>query len=405
MKMLWVKTNLLHPLDSGGTIRTYHMLRHLKRHHEIHYVTLVPRGSNGGAETAHEYCHRVTQIPWSGAPRRTQWRFYAQALANLGSSLPLALERYHVPALRDTLRRLTAAERFDIAVCDFLFCAPHFDAVSGIPKVLFQHNVETLIWERMAQASRGLARPYFASQARRMRRWEGRLARQFDHVVTVSPDDAQRMRHAFGIRAVSSVPTGVDGSYYHPAPGLDGGRRVLFLGALDWLPNIKAVRWLLDEIWPRIRTQVSDAELCIVGRRPSRALGGAIGRTPGAQLYADVSDVRPYLWGATVVLVPLQVGGGTRIKILEALACARAVVSTPVGAEGLPLRHGVDVLLAATAEELADRTVELLRDETQRVRLGDAGRALVERSGTWERAAEAFTEACASALDAAAMRA
>jgi glycosyltransferase involved in cell wall biosynthesis len=396
VKILWVKTNLLHPLDSGGTIRSYQMLRHLKQDHEITYVALETQHANGAASRAAEYCDQLVQVPWGGAPPRSEWRFYMQALANLRSSLPLALERYHVPALRHTIRQLAEAEVFDAAISDFLFPALHFDVVRRIPKLLFQHNVESLIWERMAERSRGIARRYFESQARRMRFWEGKLAQTFDHVVTVSMEDARLMHERFGIRSTTPVPTGVDTTYYTPPPAALSGRDVVFVGSLDWLPNIDAVHWTLSTIWPQIRSRRPDTELYIVGRRPSRALRHRIQAAPRAHLRADVPDIREYLWRAAVVLVPLRVGGGTRLKIFEAFACAKAVVSTPVGAEGLPVTPGTHALIESDASRLADATVGLLEDEQRRRELGNAGRELVERRFGWDRVAEAFSNVCAS---------
>lgn len=395
MKVLWVKTNLLHPLNSGGTIRSYNMLRHLKREHEIAYVTLQAGESNGAADLAREYSDRLIEVPWEGAPRRTEWRFYVQAVENLRSTMPLALQRYHVPRLREVLRELTAGHKFDVAVSDFLFPALHFDAIAGLPKVLFQHNVESLIWDRMAKRSKGLSRRYFQSQAKRMETWERRLAQPFDQVVTVSVDDAELMRERFGIEKVATVPTGVDTAFFSPAGPSTERRDVVFVGSLDWLPNIDAVNWLLKDIWPAVRERCPASKLNIVGRRPNRGLRKSVANTSGACLWADVPDVRTYLREAAVVLVPLRVGGGTRLKIFEALACGAPTVSTTVGAEGLPVISGTHLLVASGADGLVDATVSLLMDKARGRELGRLGRELVEREYGWERAASEFAEVCA----------
>lgn len=395
MKILWVKSNLLHPLNSGGTIRSYQMLRQLRRQHHITYVALRDRDADGAAKRASEYCHRLIEVPWSGAPRRSQWRFYVQALANLPADTPLALQRYNVPALGETLDRLTKVEQFDVAVADFLFAAPQFAGVNGVPKLLFQHNVESLIWDRMAKEASGLARLYFQEQAKRMARWERQLARSFDCVVTVSARDCQVMRDRFGIESVIPIPTGVDTEHFTPRSLPGDSLEVLFVGSLDWLPNVDGVQWMLREIWPLIRSRRPDAQLSLVGRYPSPRLRRQISDTPGVRLHADVPDVRTYLWRAAVVVIPLRIGSGTRLKIFEALACGKAVVSTPIGAEGLPITDGTHVMLEAEASRIADATVTLLNNPHRRQALGMAGRELVEREYTWGRSAQTFADVCA----------
>jgi glycosyltransferase involved in cell wall biosynthesis len=399
MKILWVKTNLLHPLDSGGVIRSYNMLRELKREHDVTYVALGSTTETESRGRAEEYCDRLVQVPWRGVPRRTQWQFYVQALANLRSDLPLSLERYRVPQLEDALRDLTQKEPFDIAVCDFLFPAPHFGGVQQTPKLLFQHNVESLIWDRMWKHSRGIARTYFRSQAQRMRRWENQLVREFDHVVTVSPEDAELMREWFGSHNVTPIPTGVDIEYFRPREGRPE-RDAVFVGSLDWLPNIDGIRWLLSEVWPMIRSQRPSARLHLVGRRPSRTIRQLLKRVPGIVLWPDVPDVREHLWQAAAVVVPLRVGGGTRVKIFEALACQKAVVTTTVGAEGLPVAHGRHALIVSEAADFASAVLQLLDDPEQRRRLGEAGRKLVSERYSWRQVADAFAEICSSVVSA-----
>jgi glycosyltransferase involved in cell wall biosynthesis len=398
MKILWVKSNLLHPIDSGGAIRTYNMLRLLKANHRITYVTLATGVEAEARGLAPEYCDRLIALDWPGAPRRNDWRFYLQAVRNLVHDMPLALGRYHHPPLRDALHDLTTSEIFDLAVSDFLFPATHFAGVASTPKLLFQHNVETLIWDRMAARHRGLAGKYLKAQARRMRSWEGRLSREFDLTVTVSDEDGKLMREWFSLDNTQTIPTGVDVEFFSPGAQPPAPGKVVFVGSLDWLPNIDAVRWLVGDIWPRIRSLRRGVSLHIVGRRPGRVVQRAIRRAPDVFLWGDVDDVRAHLWDAEVVVVPLRVGGGTRLKIFEALACEKPVVTTPVGAEGLPVVHGTHVLFGSDSAELAQAVVSLLDDSARRRQLGLAGRALVVERYSWSAVVAVFEEACESAV-------
>jgi len=397
MKILWVKTNLLHPLDSGGTIRTFQLLRQLRREHTITYLTLQNGEESDAAARASEYCNRLVTVPWPGAPRRGSWRFLVQAVRNLFSTLPLPLHRYHVPALRRTLDELVSTETFDVVVCDFLFPALHFDVVHDTPTVLFQHNVESVIWERMADRARWPLKLYYRRQAARMRAWEGVLGRRFSRVIAVSREDAELFRARFGLSDVADVPTGVDTEYYAPNPDVATGPTVAFVGSLDWLPNTDAIEWMLDEIWPRVLARCPDATFRVIGRRPGAALRRRIAACAQAELHADVPDVRPYVWSASVVAVPLRVGSGTRLKIFEALACGKAVVSTPVGAEGLPLSDGTHAVLRSDAADFAEAITTLLTHPGTRRRLEEEGRALVVREHSWTQVAETFQALCAAA--------
>lgn len=395
MKILWVNAGFLHPLDRGGTIRSYHMLRELKEQNEITYLTLEAEGDDGEKRRqAGEYCDRLVTVDWPGAPPRSDWRFYVQALANLRSDLPLALERYASPSLVEELGSLTRSEPFDLVVSDFLFPAVNFQAVpEDVSTVLFQHNVESMIWERLADSSRLLG-PYYDVQARRMNRWEGELARRFDGVVTVSEEDARVMRDRFGLERVGAVPTGVDVDYFHPRPHPEEPGRIVFVGSLDWLPNMDAVSWLLEDVWPHVRAARPELILDVVGRRPARRVRRAVENAPGAELWPDVPDVRDYLWRADLVVVPLRAGGGTRLKIFEALACGKAVVSTTIGAEGLPVEQDRHLIVEDEPQRFAEAILHLLDDPSTRERLEENGRRFVEENYSWERVAREFTERC-----------
>lgn len=397
MKILWVNAGFLHPLDRGGTIRSYHMLRELRNQNEITYLTLEAGDDDGRKrQQAREYCDRLVTVEWAGAPPRSDWRFYVQALSNLRSDLPLALERYASPALVRELRALTRSESFDLVVSDFLFPAVNFREVAEeVSTVLFQHNVESVIWERLASSSRLLG-PYYGAQARRMRRWEGELARRFDGVVTVSEEDARTMRDRFGVERVAAVPTGVDVEYFHPEPRPEATGRIVFVGSLDWLPNVDAVAWLLEEVWPRVRGARPELTLDVVGRRPARRVRRAVDGSRGVELWPDVPDVREYLWRADLVVVPLRVGGGTRLKIFEALATGKAVVSTTIGAEGLPVEPGRHLLVEDEPAPFADAVLRLLDEPSTRRALEENGRRFVAENYSWERVAHAFTERCRS---------
>lgn len=398
MKILWLKSNVLHPLDSGGKLRTYNMLRHISDVHPVTYLTLGSPGPEE-RERAGEYCDRLVTVPWARPPERGSLAFVLEAAKNLVSSMPLSLARYDSSAMRRTARELCSAEGFDVVVSDFLTTAPAAVSLTEVPTVLFQHNVEAVIWERMAESAAGIVRPYYSLQAGRMRDWEGRLVRQFDLVIGVSEEDVETMRTRYGVGTVEEVPTGVDTSYFGSLSSEPEGPVVVFVGSLDWLPNIDGLEWFSGEIWPRIKADVPNARFRVVGRRPSSELKETLNSLKGVEVFPDVPDIRPYLGEAAVVVVPLRVGSGTRLKIYEALAADRAVVSTTVGAEGLPLRHGEHILLADTPDEFARSVIHLLGNAARRRDLASSGSRYVRENFGWDKVSEKFVDLCRRAVD------
>ncbi|MGE5926799.1 MAG: glycosyltransferase [Gemmatimonadota bacterium] len=399
MHILWVKTELLHPVDKGGRIRTYNMLRALRREHRITYVTLDDgHAAPDAAERASEYADHVVRVPFGAAPKRSA-RFYGELAANLFSPLPYAIAKYRSAGLRRAIVDLVAKGDVDVVVCDFL--APSLNVPAGLPvrTVLFQHNVEAMIWRRHAEVARGaLARRYFREQWRRMDAFERAECRRFDHVIAVSAEDRDVFRSAYGVAGATDVPTGVDVDFFRPSgtvarEPLD----MVFTGSMDWLPNEDGILWFTDEILPRIRARVPGATLTVVGRNPPARIRALAERDPMVRVTGTVPDVRPYIERAAVFVVPLRIGGGTRLKIFEAMAMERAVVSTAVGAEGLPVNDGADILLADAPEAFAAAVAGLLEQPARAESLGGAAARLVRASFGWDRVADIFADQCALA--------
>ena len=403
MHILWLKNELLHPLDKGGRIRTYEMLRRLRDHHRVTYIALDDHTSTDEQRArAHEYCDELVLVPWRSAPL-TGARRGAAILANVLSPLPFAVSPYRAPAMTEAIRARCGAaagvDRADVVVCDFLIPALNVPDGLPCPVVLFQHNVEAMIWERRTKvASNPVLKAYMGEQWRRMRRLEREQCLRFDHVVAVSPEDAAVFREQYGVRNVSSVPTGVDTDFFRPS-GTVAQRtsNIVFTGSMDWMPNEDGMAWFVDEIMPTIRREVPDATLTIVGRRPSAKVQALAEGRPYVTITGTVPDVRPFLEEAAAVVVPLRIGGGTRIKIYEAMGMERAVVSTTIGAEGLDVRHGEHILLSDDPDSFASSVVSLLRDPARAATLGQAAATQVRTHFGWASVAEQFAERCLAA--------
>jgi polysaccharide biosynthesis protein PslH len=395
--ILWIKTELLHPVDKGGRIRTYQMLRELRRQHRVTYLTLDDGTASADAvERATEYCHEVVRVPFRTRSKRTA-SFYLELLGNVFSRLPYAIAKYRVPELEARVRELVARGGVDVVVCDFLFPSINVPSDLGVPTVLFQHNVEAAIWERhTAVAANPLTKRYMAEQWRRMRAFEGAECRRFDHVVAVSKEDCAALAAQYGLPSVSEVPTGVDIDYFRPSGRTDRApAELVFTGSMDWLPNEDGIGWFCEEILPRIRAEIPDAALKIVGRSPSKPVRDLAERFANVEVTGSVPDVRPYMERATAFVIPLRVGGGTRLKVYEAMGMEIPIVSTTIGAEGLPVRDGEDIVIADSPQDFANATVRLLRDRPEAARVAATAATRVRAEFGWSEAARRFAEICA----------
>jgi glycosyltransferase involved in cell wall biosynthesis len=254
--------------------------------------------------------------------------------------------------------------------------------------VLFTHNVEALIWKRHFQVA---ANPVWKAicwhEYRKMARAERTYLQKSDHVLAVSATDRDFFAHYVEPARITVIPTGVDLEYFSPVPDGEREDSIVFTGSMDWNANEDGVRYFVRDILPRIRSEVPGATFWVVGRNPSARLQALDSRETGVRITGTVDDIRPYLNQGSVYVVPLRVGSGTRLKIFEAMAAGKAIVSTTIGAEGLPVTHQENILLADDPGEFAGQVVSLLRDRQRRRTLGAASRRLVEERYSWKAAA------------------
>jgi glycosyltransferase involved in cell wall biosynthesis len=387
MKILWVNNIFLHPTTKGGQIRTLEMLKCLSSRHEIHYVAYDNPRTPEGMARAGEYAARAYGCPYR-ITRRFSLGFFMELARNLFSREPALIYRRRSPEMRVLLERLVREEKFDSLVCDFL--TPSVNVPRLEDWVVFQHNVETMIFRRYAETARDPARRwYFHTQAERLFRYERDACRGARHVIAVSEADANTMRKEFGATRVTAIPTGVDLEYFAPreqAPVAD----LVFVGSMDWLPNIDGMAYFTSEILPLIRRRRPECSVAVVGRDPVPPVREMAARDRLLTVTGTVPDVRPYLWGAKASIVPLRIGGGTRLKIYESMAARIPVVSTTIGAEGLEVQPGENIYLADTPEAFAERCLELLDSASERERLSSAGWRLVAERFSWEQVASQF---------------
>src|SRR6185503_20020944 len=282
MRILWLKSDLLLPLDKGGKLRTWHLMRHLARRHEITYLAFREPGQPAAdVEGMKEVAARVETIT-RGEPAKGTLRFYLDAALHLFDPLPYAVGKYRSSEYRRTLARLLADETFDLIVCDFLFPAVNLPKRLPCPAVMFTHNVESEIWRRHAETKPGLlGRLLYGAQHRRMLRYERRELARFDGIMAVSDADRETFARLYPgaiTQPVHVVPTGVDTEYFAPARESVNPQtairnpHLIFTGSMDWLPNEDAMLYFCRDVLPAIRAEVPDVALSIVGRTPTPAV-------------------------------------------------------------------------------------------------------------------------------------
>ncbi len=377
------------------------MLKELKKNHHITYLTLDDGSAEADAlEKSIEYAHETIAIPHRTSAKFSA-KFYLELASNLVSNLPYFMQKYVSNAMREAIEKQANRENFDVVVCDFLMPSVNMPERFEIPTILFQHNVEAMIWRRHFEVQKNAFRKlYLKNQWRKSFEYEREACRKFDFVVAVSGEDADTMRGEYGIENVADVPTGVDTEFFHSDETIEKDEfNLVFTGSMDWLPNEDAISWFTKEIFPLIKQKIPQVSLTVVGRNPFASLVELSGKDSSIVVTGRVPDVRPFMNKASAYIVPLRIGGGTRLKIYEAMAMRLPIVSTAVGAEGLPVRDGREIILRDTPNDFADAVVELLIDKKSAKKIGSEAAKVVRENFGWQKVAEAFTEICESAIE------
>lgn len=374
------------PLNSGGHLRTFHLLRKLANHRRVRLVTSVAPGQESALEALRE--NGIEVCPAFVGPR-AHWRELIRAAAAAARKEPYVLYRRHDrPAMREVLNAECRSERPDIVYLDHLDSWVFRPCFGSTPCVVDLHNVYSLIARREGQEQVHWSRRlYLQREARLLERMERQAARNADALFAVSEEEG-RYFAGLGARRVHIVPNGVDCAAYEMMPiGRPPGRpTILYIGAMSWRPNAAAAYYLADHVLPRIRERFPAARVQLIGRDPPAELRALHGR-PGVEVLGGVPDVKTFLLDAQVLAVPLETAGGTRLKILEAFAAGIPTVSTPIGCEGLHCDHG-EHLWIAQRETFAEGIAEVLANQSLASALARRARALVQEQYDWAKVGE-----------------
>ncbi|MEZ4861310.1 MAG: glycosyltransferase [Caldilineaceae bacterium] len=393
MRIAIVALTVPWPADSGGKLRSYHLFTTLAHHHAVDLYSVaygVPPHGGSDSRPLVQRLRRITVVALGS--HYTNW----QRVRDLFAPVPRSVSYF---ATRQSLATLTPQlqQGYDLLICDELGMAPYILQAQkklATPALLMRQKIDHQHYgELAAYKPLGVGKVLDRLEARRLLRYEARVVGQFDAAVVCSPDDqAITLQQAPHCR-VAVVPNGADTAYYTPQRQPDPKPTLLFLGAMDYYPNIDAIQHFCSHSWPLLRTMLPDLQLLIVGRQPTAAVS-QLGQLPGVTVTGSVPDVRPYLARSWVMVVPLRLGGGTRLKIAEAMAAGLPVVTTAVGAQGLPVVHGRHLLLAETSARFTDAVQQLLTNVPLREELAQNARLLVESELSWQALGRQFTQIC-----------
>ncbi len=385
MKILAVYPYVPYPLDRGAHYRAFHLLKGLCQAHEVDLVALAENGA--GREHAREFekfCREVEIVPFE----HPQWqRLIPSRLAN---PLPATIEHWNIPALDEAIaRRLAGGEYAAAHVFDVVMARPFLRRLRSVPLVVDRTRVD-LQYQAMEQQRMKFS---FKTQLlnvenmAKLWRYERAVARRCAVQIVCGGDDLTFVRKYITRRgAVEVIANGVDLAHFkaNPAFGAKCGRpTILFCGAMDYNPNVDGLRWYFEKIHPSIAAREPDLQMWVVGKEPTPEVR-AFGKIPNVTVTGGVPDVRPYYQQAWVQVVPIRIGGGTRLKIVESLAMGTPVVSTTIGAQGLGIVHGHDALLADTEKDFAAETLRALSDGQLRERLTREGQKSVAARLSWD---------------------
>jgi sugar transferase (PEP-CTERM/EpsH1 system associated) len=394
MRILFLTPQLPYPPHQGTAMRNYGLVRGLAARHQVSLLSFLE--SNQSLEAAApllDLCQEVKTVP--APPPRSLARRARDTLTHRQPDMGLRLAS---PAFAHELAGWLARESFDVVHVEGIEMAPYLDLLfdGPSPLVVFDdHNCEHMLQKRYAQIDARIPRRwagalYSLVQWQKLRPYEASVCRRAHHVLAVSQTDAQALQRLVPGLDVTVIPNGIDCAQYQVAPEAQGPPKLVFVGKMDFRPNVDAVRWFADAIWPRVRAEVPEAHFYAVGQRPHRQLD-RLRADPSLTLTGWVQEVQPYVAQATVYVAPLRMGSGTRLKLLEAMAMGKAIVSTRLGAEGLSegssAQEGDKPVLELVDDNdpqaFADAVVALLREPARRAALGAAARAFVRARYDW----------------------
>lgn len=389
MRILYVTQIVPYPPHGGVLQRGFNLLRELGKRHEVHLLAFhhpdeLPHGEpvEHSKRELGTFCRGVEYFDL--APKKSPLHMATGLAFAAFHRQPFSVLAHRSAKLGSRIAELCRASRFDLVHLDTIALAPYAAACGGAPLVLAHHNIESQLMERRAEREQGSLRQlYVRKQAARLRRLEAEVSGQFAVNITVSQADAELLEKICPGARTAVIPNGVDTDYFHPRRGNETPTLV-FTGGMGMFANRDAVHWFIDSIWPLVKAKVPNARFLAIGKKASQYALESAQRDPSIEVPGFVPDVRPFVERSAIYVVPMRVGGGTRLKVVDAMAQGKAIVSTSLGVEGIDGRDGEHFVVADDAATFAEKIVHLLNAPDERLRLGTAARLRAEEAYCWK---------------------
>jgi polysaccharide biosynthesis protein PslH len=381
MKILMLTPYLPYPLLSGGQIRTYNLLKKLAEKYEVTLFALIKEESERQyIPELEKYCAKVRVFKRSRKPFTLRNIFHTAF-----STFPFLVIRNHVPETIRAVEEELRAEHYDVIHAETFYMMPNIPK-TDIPIILVEQTIEYLGYESYAEKSKlWLLRQIMKLDIAKIRRWEEHYWRSCTKLITMSEDDRTFINDTIQEpEKIEVVSNGVDVKWFaQKERNLPKDLTILSVGTFNWLPNVEAVKFLVDSVWPLVKKALPQTKLWIVGNAPTPEIFNYQKKDNSITITGGIPDIRDAFTGAHVLVAPVFSGKGTRYKILEAMAAGTPIVATEIAVEGLGVKHGVEVLIGNSAEELAKLTAEVLQNPSLQKKLAENGKRYVQSQYDW----------------------
>lgn len=383
MKILMLTPYLPFPLLSGGQIRTYNLLKKLATQHEVTLFALIKEESERQyIPELEKYCRKVVVF------KRSQQPFTLRNIFKTAfSSYPFLVIRNHVKDTISAIQQELKSDTYDLIHAETFYMMPHIPKTT-IPTILVEQTIEYLGYESYAKTTKWpWLRPFLAIDIAKIKRWEHHFWRNCTKLIVMSEEDKKYIATILGeSKKIEVVANGVDTAWFAEKPKkLPAAPTVLFVGTFKWLPNVEAVKYLVENIWPLIKAKLPTAKLWIVGNAPTETVFNFQKKDSTITVTGGIPDIRDAFNGAHILIAPVFSGKGTRYKILEAMASRTPIVATNTAVEGLGVEYGKHVLTKDTAEGMATEAVRLLKDQELQNSLAKNGWKFVTENYDWQK--------------------
>jgi glycosyltransferase involved in cell wall biosynthesis len=385
MNLLFLSTRSPYPLISGHSLRTYHILKGAAQNHNVTFLTFtqLPEHELKKENLGHlrSFCKAV--YPFEIPADMSKITLAKMLFLNLFSSLPFVAQKYDAPLMRQKIREIIKKEHIDLVHVDLLPLAVYFNEFEHLLKILVNHNVESIrLYRWFRTEPNPVKKAYLGIQWLKLRSFERSAMNKFDGCVVVSEIDKELLLK-MGVKSkLFVVPNGTNTKFFKPNNGKVVENSVLWIGHMDVHTNKDAVLYFWKEIYPILKKEYPEVKMTFVGTAPPKEIAEAAQKDRQVKVTGFVDDIRPYIDEAAVMVVPIRIGSGTRLKILDAMAMGKAIVSTSVGCEGLNVNDGKNILVADNAENFVEKTVDLLKNPKKRINLGENA-LLLAKSYDW----------------------